>query len=897
MSNSNKNVSERNFQERFVRELEKYRWVAPDELNGNIQRVTVDDLINNWRHELNRINSDMLEGVPLTDTEFGQVMVKVNQIANSFEAAKVLAMEGSIGKIDGIYRDDNPQVSRQQITLTIFKKAQVSGGDSSYTIAREVSTANGNRFDIIMLINGLPLINIEQKRADKSLTEAFNQFKRYYFAGEYTNNFMAFSQMMVITSEVATRYFATPKTIGDFNLKFVFGWADKDNKPINDWREIVATLLKIPMAHQLVGDYLIIDEAADEENRRHMIMRPYQVYALQAVELAAFGLDNEDRIPHGGYVWHTTGSGKTITSFKTALFLSTRGGFDKVIFLVDRRELDSKTSESFKAYAAYEAVSVDDTAHTSQLKRQLFSSKRGIVVTTTFKLNILVKELMEAEDNGLADKKIVFIIDEAHRTTMGSMMVNIKTYFKKNGLFYGYTGTPLFDENPARGMVNQKSELIDTTEKLFGPELHKYTIDQAIADGNVLGFNVDYLNTGEFVSYDELREKIYQEIELEKPDLAKQELERLVYGWSELEVEKEAVKRGLLVYHDETHIPRVVERILENWDVQSKGRVFNGILTVALKKRAIAYYKEFKKQLKGVEDQINIALTFSFGLDGEKEIVPLEIIEMMFKDYAEFTGIEFAWGDARRGEDAYFEDLAARGTRGGSGRNSKNIDLIIVADQLLTGYDAKYLNTLYVDRGLALHGLIQAYSRTNRIHNRDKEFGSIVNFMYPKITEEQVDIALKLYGSGGTSSRVIVDNYPTAVAKLANLIGEMINTLPEPTAWETLKTDTEAETSFISTFTEAANQLGIVMQYYEYAWDDERFHIDEHTWKRYVGAYKNLTYAEVEQIEIPAIPLRGQTKLAATQFIDDKHILSLIGSKIKREKGLKTGVTETHRMI
>ena len=228
-------------------------------------------------------------------------------------------------------------------------------------------------------------------------------------------------------------------------------------------------------------------------------MRPYQVYALQAVELAAFGLDNEDRIPHGGYVWHTTGSGKTITSFKTALFLSTRGGFDKVIFLVDRRELDRKTSEKFRDYAKYEAVSVDDTKYTFQLRKQLLSKDRGIVVTTTFKLNNLVKELMSGEDFGLPNKKIVLIIDEAHRTTMGEMMVNIKTFFKRNGLFYGYTGTPLFDENEVTGMVNEKSEVIDTTEKLFGPELHKYTIDQAIADGNVLGFNVDYINTGEFI--------------------------------------------------------------------------------------------------------------------------------------------------------------------------------------------------------------------------------------------------------------------------------------------------------------------------------------------------------------------------------------------------------------
>lgn len=347
---------------------------SADFLNGNIQKVTVADLITHWRSELNRMNADQLEGVELTDNEFKQVMAKVNRISNSYEAAKILAIEESKGKIDGIYRDDNPKITRKQITLTIFKKAEVRGGDSSYRIAREVQTPNSNRFDIVLLINGLPLINIEQKRTDKTLDEAFGQFMRYYRDGEYSNNFMAFSQMMVITSEIATRYFATPKTITDFNLALFFIGRIK-NKPINNWQKVVENFLMIPMAHQMVGDYLVIDEAKDEENRRHMLMRPYQVYALQSVESAAFGWDNDDKVPHGGFVWHTTGSGKTITSFKTALFLSTRAGFDKVIFLVDRRELDNRTSENFKAYAAYEAVSVDDTKHTYQLKKYLSQLK------------------------------------------------------------------------------------------------------------------------------------------------------------------------------------------------------------------------------------------------------------------------------------------------------------------------------------------------------------------------------------------------------------------------------------------------------------------------------------------------------------------------------------------
>lgn len=302
-----KTYSEKVFQEKLVKELEKYKWNAPDYFDGNKRKVTVNDLILNWRNELNRINADQLEGTPLTDNEFKQALSKINQISNSYEAAKLLAMENSTGKIDGIYRDNNPKITKKQITLTIFKKPDVAGGDSSYKIAREVYSDNGNRFDLILLINGLPLINIELKRADEPLDNAFYQFKRYYRAGEYTNNFMAMSQMMVMMSDIETRYFATPKSISDFNESFVFHWADINNRPINNWREIVKTFLKIPMAHQMVGDYLVIDEAENIENRRHMILRPYQVYALQSVVAAAHGYDNEDGIPHGGFVWHTTG--------------------------------------------------------------------------------------------------------------------------------------------------------------------------------------------------------------------------------------------------------------------------------------------------------------------------------------------------------------------------------------------------------------------------------------------------------------------------------------------------------------------------------------------------------------------------------------------------------------
>ena len=900
MGRRDKNASEQNFQEKFVERLEKYKWDAPDFLNGNKKKVTVKTLIDHWRGELNRINADQLEGVPLTDDEFKQVMAKVSQLSNSFEAAKLLAMEASKGKIDGIFRDAHPRITREQITLTIFKKAEVSGGDSSYKIAREVESKKGNRFDLILLINGLPLINIEQKRSDKTLDEAYRQFKRYYQDGEYTHNFLAFSQMMVMTSEVATRYFATPKTIHDFNESFVFHWADKENTPVNNWEEVIKQFLMIPMAHQMVGDYLVIDEALEEDNRRHMLMRSYQVHALQAVEAAAFGWDNADNIEHGGFVWHTTGSGKTITSFKTALFLSTRGGFDKVVFLVDRRELDRRTSENFKAYAAYEPVTVDDTQHTYQLSKIMKSPNRGIVVTTTYKLSNLVNDLEGNQDESLTDKKVVFIIDEAHRTTMGEMMGTIKHHFKKNGLFFGYTGTPLFEENKTTGMIDRKNELIDTTEKLFGPELHKYTIDEAISDGNVLGFHVDYINTGEFKSYEDLREQI-TEYEVERnPDKVVRDVERVVQEWSELEVEKVASKQRIIEYHDETHIPRVVEEILNNWEAQSQNRKFNAILTVAYKKRVIAYFEEFKKQLAAYETPINVAMTFSIGGDEDPEPVDIEIIEDMFKNYASFTGIEFVAGDQKHGADAYFEDLIARATRGGSGRNPKNIDLVIVADQLLTGYDSQLLNTLYVDRSLELQGLVQAYSRTNRVHGPDKEFGSIVNFQYPRMTEEKVDSALKLYGTGGTSSKAIVEDYETAVEKLNINIAELKATLSDPTTWQEIKDDEEEKEAFLLNFKDTAKQMQLVEQYYQYDWDDEAFGMDESTWLNYVGAYRNITSGEVEEDDdIPIIPttLPGKTRLVGRQVIDASHILALIGEKATSSNGRQEVDAETLRIV
>lgn len=382
----------------------------------------------------------------------------------------------------------------------------------------------------------------------------------------------------------------------------------------------------------------------------------------------------------------------------------------------------------------------------------------------------------------------------------------------------------------------------------------------------------------------------------EKPDTDVRVVERTVQQYSDAQVEEEALNKEILVYNDENHIPRVVEDILKNWKSQSQDQFFNAILTVAYKERVLKYYNEFKKQMKDTGIEINVAMTFSFGSENDPYQVPFEVIEQMFDDYSKFTGIKYVAGDQSKGEENYFQDLVSRSTRGGSQRNPKNIDLIIVADQLLTGYDSKYLNTLYVDRNLQLQSLIQAYSRTNRLFGKTKEFGSIVNFKLPKKTEEDVVKALILYGSGGTSVKAIVDRYDVAVEQFKLAVEQMRLILSEPTDWALIKHQPE-EPLFMVAFRACFNQFNLVSQYYEYKWDTEQFGLSEHTWLQYIGAYKNLKDPDEERDDDPVVPLVAKTSLSGTQVIDAAHIIKLIGEKVVDKDGYKAVDSETKRII
>ena len=439
---------------------------------------------------------------------------------------------------------------------------------------------------------------------------------------------------------------------------------------------------------------------------------------------------------------------------------------------------------------------------------------------------------------------------------------------------------------------------INTTEKLFGKKLHQYTIDEAIRDKNVLGFHVDCINTGEFKSYEDLRDRLTDILMQNEPALTRREASSKTASMSNAELESKAYAQNLFSYQDETHIPIVVKDILENWERQSQSRNFNAILTTSRIDRAVLYLAEFQKQQKDCANPIHIAVTISFGTEEAERATGKEYAAGIFAQYETFTGQKFVFGDEKNGEDAYFADLISRLARGGSGRNEKNIDLVIVADQLLTGYDSKYLNTLYVDRTLQLQNLVQAYSRTNRLYGAEKEFGSIINYQFPAMTANDVDTALRLYGSGGSSSPAIVPTYEVAVAKLKELLSAMQQILPVPSAWADLNDDQTKKARFKEAYREAASQMNRVSQYYECVWSKDKFGMESGEWERYTGAYKNLFPTE-PQPTLPKIiqPVEGDSKVVITMDITAGYIIELIGKKISAAGGNISIDSESLRLI
>lgn len=672
---------------------------------------TTDQLWDNFKSILEQNNRARLKE-PLSDTEFRQVKKVISNIETPYDAGQFLYGTNGVSEIE-LDLDNG-----QHVFLTVFDQAQVGGGNTVYQIVNQIKRPKivdgklNRRFDIVLLINGLPIIQIELKKAMHSTNESLNQMKQYIAEKQYTGIF-SLLQILIAMTPFDIRYMANTK-LNTFNKAFAFSWQnEEDAKPVRSWKTFADKVLSIPMAHDLATRYMVLDGTKNKESIK--VMRPYQVYATKRVldKVRQHNFNFADG--KLGYVWHTTGSGKTITSFKTAWLASRLPNIDKVIFLVDRIALTNQTADAYRAYDPVSGLEgktgvVSDTANISDLHRKLtIKSDKNIIVTSIQKMSRYVSR----QSFKPLDDNILFIVDEAHRSTGdGSddqgMLESIRKAIP-NAAWIGYTGTPRFPE----------------TKEIFGSLLHAYTIKEAIADKNVLGFKVEFKETIK-APEDPTEEDIDDNIKASVYDTSKE------------------------------HVELVVKDIFDNWKNRSNNGKYNALFTVHVGgnkpsiPRAMEYYNEFLRVNETKPDDCKLKVAVSFAADTSNSNNQLETNNNLHKAIIEYNKLFNTTFDLTTTKQ-YVEDLTRRLNK--TADDGKYLDLVIVVDQLLTGFDAPELNTLYVDRTLKGGNLIQAYSRTNRMHDlQDKPKGNVVNYRWPIQNEREMNEAFYIYSNRASAN-------------------------------------------------------------------------------------------------------------------------------------------------
>ena len=681
---------------------------------------TEEDLWRNFRYILEQNNKDRLNGEALSDTEFEQVKNQL-QFSSFYKAGEWLI--GENGKVMVHVQRDT-----EKLHLVVMNHEHIAGGSSVYEVInqyRALDTDSSSlptrdrRFDVTLMINGLPLIHIELKNKQHSYMDAFYQIKKYIGEGKFTGIFSAV-QMFVISNGVDTKYFSAASDT-ELNPKFVSGWLDHDNNPVCDYLDFAQNVLRIPEAHEMIARYTVLDE----DSKRLILLRPYQIHAIEAIRDAS-------KTGKSGFVWHTTGSGKTLTSYKaTRNLLMDIPALDKTIFLIDRKDLDTQTTQAFQAYANNDLIDVDETDNVNDLKNKLKSGDRQVIVTTIQKLHLLISQRLRedtAEYKRIKSLKIAFVVDECHRAVTPATKRELERFFG-NSMWYGFTGTPRFAENP----YPQLGDLPRTTEDLYGKCLHKYTIQNAIHDNAVLGFQVEHNG----------------------PKNMKDETDSAMY-------------------ENEAHMLNVLDVILNRsyhklGFQNGKGMTYEGLLTTSSIQMAQKYY-ELLKKVKNGETELTIdekikqvlldfpkfAITYSVSENKEGSTVNQDKMKVSLDDYNEMFGTKYDLSQIQ-GYNANLNKRLAR--KDGKYKSRKEqLDLVIVVDRLLTGFDAPCLSTIFIDRQpMGPHDLIQAFSRTNRIFDKNKVYGQIVTFQAPILFKEAVDNAVKLYSAGGTKEALMAE--------------------------------------------------------------------------------------------------------------------------------------------
>lgn len=866
------------------------QWTYRDDIR------TEADLWNNLRQKLNQNNIALLDGVPLTDEEMNQVKEFIrDQAETTYKAARWLAGEHRVAQIP-VVRED---ASKGTVSLVAINNREVAGGRSSYEVINQyrstIEESGGSRdrrFDVTLLINGLPLIHIELKNQDHPFMDAYRQIKKYGEEGKF-RGLMGLVQMFVVTNGSQTRYIAANNR-GELNEKFLTGWVNEHNEPVEDYLAFAKAALNIPAAHLMIGKYSVLDN----ERQKVILLRPYQIHAIESIRKAS-----RDR--KSGFIWHTTGSGKTLTSYTVTKNLLDIPSVDKTIFLIDRKDLDQQTSDSFKSYADSDDIDVQNTDKTTDLEKKLASKDRDTIVTTIQKLQTIIRRCTEDSPSEkyqklaakIQVKNIAFVVDECHRAVTPETKRLIEKFFSKS-LWYGFTGTPIFAENKR----SQKGDLARTTQELYGECLHKYTIKEAIHDGAVLGFQIQSMghNIDQFRSW-AVEMGLYDEDSV--MDVRAETLEQEV-----VTAYKKANERDF--YDSDEHRNKVIDYIVNRSGAKLRlnagdGQSYEGLLTVASIEDAQRYYRLFKqfqadgkvaeKIKKLLPDFPKVAITYTVGENEDGATANQKEMAESLADYNAMFGTN--WDLSTLG--AYNTELNERLARKKSKyfNRSEQLDLVIVVDRLLTGFDAPCMSTIFLDRPpMKPQHLIQAFSRTNRLFDKSKRYGQVVTMQTPSLYAKLIDDALVLYCNGGTND-VAAPTWTETKQKFSKALTELRKIAATPEAAIKL-TGKEELAKFAKAFQAVDRYFSELQVYDEFKEEDLKavFNFDREEFERLTGVYKNV----IEQLKTDpdpgpksvAIDIEYELESVKTVEIDYRYLVSLIQSHMPTDSDAAGTITD-----
>ena len=780
--------SEAKLEEKLIDQLVKQGY-------KKVQIDTVENLERNFREQINEHNKFRLEGKPLSDKEFERLMIKISG-KGVFQSAKELR------QLQDIQRDDGTIAyielfNTMEWCQNIFQVTHQTTVEGKYT----------NRYDVTLLINGLPLVQIELKRRGMDMKEAFNQIKRYKrhsYSGLYK-----FIQIFIISNSVDTKYFANGDQ--ELNYGFTFYWTDVNNERINNLEHFCLTFLDRCQIGKVIARYMILNQT----EKMLLVMRPYQIYAVENIVSRSLDTNNN------GYVWHTTGSGKTLTSFKTSQILAKEPSINQVFFLVDRKDLDKQTLDEFNKF---KPGCVDLTNNTDKLIEQMKDSTKDLIVTTIQKMSNACSNPKYAQIlEKYKDLKTVFIIDECHRSQFGDMHRQISKTFT-NAQYFGFTGTPRFKENPSQDGRS--------TADIFEKCLHTYLIKDAIKDGNVLGFSVDYMKFVDLKSSQTEEDVMVEGIDTEE------------------------------VFMADDRVSLIAQDIIDHHNTKTRDKKYNALFTVSSIPLLVKYYNMFKS----LNHDLKIGAIFTYGANEDLDNNPehsRESLDKIIDDYNKMYNTNFSSSTF----DAYFRDICKK-------IKNTEIDIVIVVNMLLTGFDAKRLNTLYVDKSLKYHDLIQSFSRTNRVESETKPFGNIVCY---RTTKERVDEAVKLFSQTDSIDTVIMAPYEDYVNRFKVAVSELLKITPVVESVDSLEREEDIK-AFIVAFRTVAKLLVSLRTFNEFDLDNGDTDLNAQMFEDYKSKYYEL-YRRLSNDKEKSSILNDITfslELIQTDKINVSYILNLI---------------------